>query len=145
MSFIFVISCSIIFIVIFIVFKRVKHLTLAIFPNYFKILGIIVLLVCIFSSYIIKTIKFDEFRYLFITMGLTLICLSKEKDEDEKYDGKRFVSLFVSLITVMIIYQFSLIFDWFSAKEISSSEIFVSILISYLLVFHWIKDRLKNT
>jgi hypothetical protein len=145
MSLIFVISCAIIFIVIFIVFKRVKHLTVAIFPNYFKIFGIIILLICIFSSYIFKTIIFDKFRYLSITTGLTLICLSKEKDEDEKYDGKRFVSLFVSLITVMIIYQFSLIFDWFSAKVISSSEIFISILISYLLVFHWSKDRLKST
>lgn len=123
----------------------VKRLTVAIFPNYFKFFGIIILLVCIFSSYIFKIIIFDEIRYLAIIIGLTIICLSKEKIEDEKYNGKRFFSLFISFITIMIIYQVSLIFDWFSLKGISSSHIFISILISYLLVFHWTKNRLENS
>jgi uncharacterized membrane protein len=119
-----------------------KNRTTAILPNLFKIPGIVVLVGCAITptiSRISKVTLDTELRNLFIIIGLIIICLSKEKDENENYNYKRFLSLLISLITVVVIYQFFLIFNFFGVKELSAAQFPICVLASYLLVFHWYK------
>ena len=144
MSLIFIISVLIIFILFPIIYKNhwTKNKTSVILPSLFKIPGIVILLGFAITPTLSKISKVTldtELRNLFIIIGLIIICLSKEKDENETYNDKRFLSLFISLITVIVIYQFFLIFNFFGVTELSAAQFPICVLASYLLVFHWYK------
>jgi hypothetical protein len=81
---------------------------------------------------------------MFIIIGLIIICLSKEKDENEKYTSKRFLAIFISFIVVVVIYQIFLIFNFFELKDSSAAQFPICVLSLYLLVFHWYKRKLND-
>ncbi len=149
MSLIFIIAGIIIFILFPYFYKNslVKKKTIAILPNSFIILGIIILAVCAFAPLIFRIIEitiYSELRNLLIIIGLLIICLSREKDENDSYMDKRFLSLSISFITVVVIYQFFLIFNFFDVRELSPAQFPILVLAIYILVFHWYKRKLVN-
>jgi len=149
MSLIFIISVVIIFLLVLGFYKNnwLKNKTIAILPGIFKLIGIIILVCCAIVPVIFKINEIpslSELRNLFIIIGLIIICLSKEKDESRQYNDKRFIALFISLITMGLIYQIFMIFNFLDVRELSAAQFPISVLISYLLVFHWYKNKFRS-
>ena len=116
-------------------------------PNFFIYPAIITLLGCIIAPAIIEineVATLSELRNLFIILALGMICFSREKIENENTNMIRIQSLVLSFITLTIIYQIFLIFNFLEIRNISGAQLPICILAMYLLIFHLNKRRLIN-
>lgn len=146
MELVFVISLVIIFFLFPVYYTKIwnEYNTIAFLPAIFKLAGIFILIIC---SIVPSITGFNDIpvlnkiRELVIVFGLIIICLSREKDEKETYNGMRLVSLFISLIVSTIIVLGLIVCNLFDIQEISVANFSDCVLASYLLVFHWYKKR----
>lgn len=150
MTVIFIISGIIIFILFHLFYKNKysnSKTTIAILPNIMKIAGLIILFACIIAPGFLKineTVFLSELRNLFILLGLILICLSKEKDENPIHNHLRYLLLFVSLFTVVLVFQVFILFNCIEKQGISIVHLPIGVLMFYLILFHWYKWKLKQ-
>ena len=144
MSIIFLVSSIILFFLVPVYYKNVwtKNKTIAFLPGIFKTIGILIIIICVLTPLIIEFNRFPiliKIKELLIILGMIIICLSREKNENGDINSKRIVSLFSSVIIVIIICQVSIVFNIFEIKEFSAFDFSACILAAHLLVFHWYK------
>lgn len=146
MSLIFSISFLIIIFLAPVYYNNIwkKYNTITFLPSIYKMAGIIILIICSIAPSLSEfedIPSLNKIRELGIVAGLIIICLSREKDEKEAYNGKRLVSLFISIIIPSVVFLGLMVFDLFEIKEFSVANFSTCILASYLLVFHLYKKR----
>lgn len=137
-----------------------KNLTLWSLPYYCKKIGfafiiiILLLIVCIdiFSNPIWKYItiseeKFKTYSITLLFLGMFLIALSKEKDEDEMTKYIRMNIMAKSFQITSYLFVVGLLFNLFNntplKKEYPGREIFM-LLCFYLIFFYWLKWKTKR-
>jgi len=150
MPLIFSISFLIIIFLVPVYYNKIwkKYNTITFLPSIFKLIGIVILIICSIAPSINgfeDSPILNKIKELVIVSGLIIICLSREKDEKEVYNGWRLVSLFISLIVAAVTFLGLIVFNSFEIEEISVGNFSTCVLASYLLVFHWhIKKESKE-
>ena len=124
-----------------------KKITTILFPNYFKKIGVGLILLSFIVLVILGYYKllpnFPEMKqqmekFLFV-LGLLFICFSREKNEDELVDRIRMQTLKVTFYYSVLFYLIDLLLpNSFSLDIIHSSFQFITFqLCTYFLVFFW--------
>ena len=119
------------------------------FPFWIKYLGIVLSIASILFHW--KTLS-DEptilhsFWEFGLVIGLILICLSNERNEDEMTMSIRLNAIFISFFTGILAHLFIVLIEILDGGNVNSyNSLFVTIymLIMYVIIFHITKKRLR--
>lgn len=131
-----------------------KNQDLVLFPGYFKIIGIALVLLAFVVSIMIKLLHieigfdqkefFREIIFSAMNLGLIFFALSKNKIEDERTLGLRLKAMaFAFLWGVIYVVVWPLVNHLFkfSLKALSGQQVMFSMLIVYLIIFYLQKKK----
>ena len=134
--------------------NKKKKLDLVLFPGYFKVLGVALVLLAFVVPITIKLLHievgldqkefFREIVFSAINLGLFFFALSGNKIEDERTLGIRMKAMaFAFLWGVLYVVVWPLVnyFFKFSSKALSGQQIMLSMLIVYLIIFYLQKRK----
>lgn len=119
------------------------------FPFWVKYLGIVIsiLSILIHWSYMSDELTvLSSFWDFGLVIGLIIISLSKERNEDEMTMSIRLNSIFISFflgILVYILFQLLARLDGENVSSYNSLYVTTYILLSYVLIFHLTKKRMR--
>lgn len=127
------------------VFKKLR-----LFPRWFKILGVIIIIISAIMPFEYEFLLFEGKNYIgvhYSLLGLFLISFSRDKIEDEMTSMIRLKSLYRSTIMTfaitMMFYAINSI--WVTEGElITGIDIMMYILMIYLMNFYITKFRIKR-
>jgi hypothetical protein len=132
--------------------KKLRKDKIWLFPNYFKRIGLVVIIFPIIAIIIIKVfgIEFTQtqreilkiFSMNFLDLGLLFVAFSKDKIEDELIIQIRFKAMAISFIfaaaySIMNPLTYLIFND--PIKELSSQQLVGSMLLFYLIWFYLLK------
>ena len=131
-----------------------KNKDLVLFPGYFKIIGIALVLLAFVVPIMIKLLHieigfdqkefFQEIIFSAMNLGLFFFALSKNKIEDERTLGLRLKAMaFAFLWGVLYVVVWPLVNHLFkfSLKALSGQQVMFSMLIVYLIIFFLQKKK----
>ncbi|WP_029903406.1 hypothetical protein [Prevotella sp. 10(H)] len=128
---------------------------LRLFPHYFKYIGIALcfinpvsfffLLNTVFKGVDIDLIKFFSFSLL--TLGLSFIAFARERVEDEMMVSIRLQAIVFAFIFSVFYFSFmkplmSFLLEG-TISQVNSNGIISTMLVAYILIFYFLKWRLK--
>lgn len=96
------------------------------------------------SFEIIQTNILDELAAIFLILGVTLIVLSKEKEENSDYINLRLKAMFTSILFTSFIWTLSLLLVYGLPIFVLSSTVFIFFLIIYYTLFKYLVFKSDN-
>ncbi len=153
-----IITIAIMFTIVLIVFLTSKFKsskqyevskTIRLFPFWIKYLGIGISILSIlfhWSNLSDEPSVLGSFWQFGLLVGLLIICLSKERNEDEMTMSIRLNSIFISFFTGIVAHAFIVLLEILDGGDVNSfNSLYVTnyVLIIYLIIFHLTKNRMR--
>lgn len=151
MKLILILSLSILFILIFAITitgkKQIQNWKIIILPYWIKIVGFGILIICSIVPSVVNINEIDylsHLRDLIVLIGLIMIFLSKEKDENEILNKIRFFSITISFLALALFYPFFVLINSSDEKVFNPSHLMGYILSLTIIIFYTLKRKMSK-
>ncbi len=119
------------------------------FPFWIKYIGIVISILSIlfhWSNLSDEPSVLGSFWQFGLLVGFLIICLSKERNEDEMTMSIRLNSIFISFFSGIIAHVFIVLLEILDGGDVNSfNSLYVTnyILLMYVIIFHLTKKRMR--